>query len=213
MEKSGIYSIFNTQANKQYVGSAVNINKRWNGHRAALRLGKHHSNYLQKAWNKSGSENFKFQILAECPKEYLLKMEQWFIDNLNPEYNISMTAGSPLGYKHTELAKRKISLHLTGRKNSDETKKKRAESMKKNWEEYKIIGKVRKTRGYPVFQYALNGKFINKYNSVKEASLHTGASASHISSVVYGKRNKCGGFLWSKYYSEYIINNNNNVPD
>jgi hypothetical protein len=32
----------------------------------------------------------------------LLKREQYYLDNLKPQYNIVETAGSTLGYKHTE---------------------------------------------------------------------------------------------------------------
>lgn len=32
----------------------------------------------------------------------VISIEQYYIDNLNPEYNILKVAGSTLGYKHTE---------------------------------------------------------------------------------------------------------------
>lgn len=45
-----------------------------------------------------------------------------------------------------------------------------------------------------VIQYDLNGNYIAKYNSVKEATSST--KASHIGDVCNGKRKSAGGFLW-----------------
>jgi len=38
----------------------------------------------------------------------LLEREQYYLDNLQPEYNIVKTAGSTLGYKHTEESLEKM---------------------------------------------------------------------------------------------------------
>jgi hypothetical protein len=38
----------------------------------------------------------------------LLEREQYYLDNLRPEYNIVKTAGSTLGYKHTEESLEKM---------------------------------------------------------------------------------------------------------
>lgn len=49
------------------------------------------------------------EILEYCNgKELLLKREQDYLDNLKPEYNIVETAGSTLGYKHTEESLEKM---------------------------------------------------------------------------------------------------------
>ena len=47
-------------------------------------------------------ENFEFKILANCSSEYLIKLEQWYIDNLKPEYNVCKIAGSCLGVKRRQ---------------------------------------------------------------------------------------------------------------
>ena len=46
-----------------------------------------------------------------------------------------------------------------------------------------------------VYQFALNGNFIKKWNSVKEASKTL--NISHIDSVCRGERDSAGGFYWS----------------
>lgn len=42
------------------------------------------------------------EILEFCNLNKLLSREQFYLDNLKPEYNIAQTAGSTLGYKHTD---------------------------------------------------------------------------------------------------------------
>jgi len=56
---------------------------------------------IYKAILKYGYANFKLEILEYCDISVLLLREQYFIDNLKPEYNILSKAGSNLGYKHT----------------------------------------------------------------------------------------------------------------
>jgi hypothetical protein len=49
------------------------------------------------------------EILEYCEgKELLLSREQYYLDNLKPQYNIVETAGSTLGYKHTEESLEKM---------------------------------------------------------------------------------------------------------
>lgn len=124
----GIYSIVSPSGN-MYIGSSQNISKRWRAHKKALIDGVHHSNILQNAWHKYNGQ-FQFNKLLICRQEDLILYEQQFIDFYKPNYNISKTAGSPLGVVHTKEFKEKISKFQTGnkwmlgRKLSDETKEK-----------------------------------------------------------------------------------------
>ena len=117
---SGIYQIRNTVNNKQYIGSAVNLNKRWKEHRLALRKGIHHSVLLQRAWNKYTEDSFEFRIIEECEKAGLIKREQYYLDSLNPEYNVCKIAGSQRGMKRSVETKKKMSIVRKGRKLSVE---------------------------------------------------------------------------------------------
>lgn len=47
-----------------------------------------------------------------------------------------------------------------------------------------------------IFQYDLNGNFINKYKSLKEASDAVGVSSGAIGMVCAGKRKTSAGYLW-----------------
>lgn len=128
MKKCGIYEIRNLVNNKVYVGSSANIDQRWRRHRNKLRTGKHTSKHLQHAWNTYSEDNFKFSIIEgidenhEDFKKYLLEREQFYIDKYNvcnPDfgYNICAHAGSPLGYKHTPEAIKKMKSVLRVRGN------------------------------------------------------------------------------------------------
>ena len=57
---------------------------------------------IYKALLTHGFENFTLEILEYCGPSELLKREQYYLDILNPEYNILKTAGSRLGAKHTK---------------------------------------------------------------------------------------------------------------
>ena len=63
-----------------------------------------------------------------CNKEDLIKREQYYLELLNPEYNICTTAGSTLGKLHSEETKAKIAEAAIGRIHSEETKAKIAEA-------------------------------------------------------------------------------------
>lgn len=110
--KNGVYQIRNLLNGKRYIGSAAEIkgfNKRWNTHRRQLNNRQHHSRYLQRAWSKYGADVFVFEILLYCDPKNCLMYEQIYLDVYQPEYNISPTARSPLGVKHTALARSNMS--------------------------------------------------------------------------------------------------------
>lgn len=56
---------------------------------------------------KYGHSKFSLEILEYCRPEDVIKVEQKYINLLQPEYNILKVAGSTLGYIHTEEAKKK----------------------------------------------------------------------------------------------------------
>lgn len=106
--KAGAYAIINKLNGKQYVGSSVDVARRFAVHRMKLRKGEHHSPALQRAWDLYGEDAFAFDVLARCPAGMCLAMEQALMDGMVPEYNIARTAGSRLGVKHTEATRAKM---------------------------------------------------------------------------------------------------------
>lgn len=124
--KSGIYKIEHIDSGKLYVGSAINLRKRWNRHLFLLRKNRHDNIHLQRAWDLYGAESFKFSVLEHVfePNE-LIAREQFWIDKLEvmrTGYNLSPFAGSRKGKKHTDETKRKIAKACQGRLVSEETR-------------------------------------------------------------------------------------------
>ena len=121
MSKSGIYQILNLTNGHRYVGSAVSLTRRWSVHRSDFRKGTN-SPHLQRAWNKYGEDAFEFRVIGTCAKEDLKRMEQHLLDDLRPEYNISPTAGSPLGVTHSPETRDKVRLARIGKTHSPEAR-------------------------------------------------------------------------------------------
>ena len=124
-----IYKIRNISDHKFYVGSSVDFNKRKEIHIYQLRAGTHSNKHLLNAWRKFGESSFVFEILEIVKNpDSLLEREQYYIDTMEAcdckiGYNISKTAGSWLGNRHTEETKNKISKKISGTIHSGESKK------------------------------------------------------------------------------------------
>lgn len=74
----GIYKITNLINNKIYIGQSVHIERRWSEHKSSVKTNKR-IYYLHKAMCKYGINNFKFEVLVECPKEDLDMLEIKYI--------------------------------------------------------------------------------------------------------------------------------------
>jgi group I intron endonuclease len=70
--------------------------------------------YIYNAMLKHGYSNFSLDILEYCEPDALIKREQYYIDTLEPEYNILKIAGSSTGFKHSFKTRVLMSLNNTG---------------------------------------------------------------------------------------------------
>ena len=180
-----IYGIVNKINGNKYVGSSVNFYKRKKRHIWELSGNFHHSDYLQKAWNKYGEDNFEFIILEKVSdKTKLVEREQWWIDNSNSKYNICKIAGSTLGKACSIETRRKISIKAIGRETD------------------KTIAS-RKMRRKPVDQYDLYGSFIKHWPSSHDAGEFLGKNHKGIIDAASGKNNMAFGFRWA-YFGEIL---------
>lgn len=136
---TGVYAIRNKVNGKVYIGSAASgFSNRWRGHRSDLKLGKHHSILLQRAWAKYGADCFEFIVLTRCPADSCIEQEQQFIDfyhSANPEngYNIAPTAGSSLGVKLSEETRNRISAAVLARFTDPIERRKHGEIQKRRF--------------------------------------------------------------------------------
>lgn len=206
---SGIYKIANKITNDFYIGSAVNLYSRLSTHKANLKNQKHPNNYLQNVFNKYGLDNLFFEIIETVKdKNELIEREQFYIDTLNPEYNIRKIANSNLGLKHSRETKLKMSKankgnkSRLGHKNSEKHKLKMSEFMKgnkynlghKHAEETKI--KIAKSLSKPFKLLSPHGQVIEGINLRKfcrENDLHSG----NMCDIINNKLKSYKG--WTKY--------------
>ena len=103
--KSGIYGFLSKTNSKLYIGSSIKLNMRFDDH-----INGFSSNILlQRAINKYNLQDFIFIVFEYCEPKELISREQFYINSLEPEYNILKIAGSSLGFIHTEESKAKMS--------------------------------------------------------------------------------------------------------
>jgi len=197
--KSGIYKITNIVNNHIYIGSAVRLSNRWKLHIKQLRDNKHHSIYLQNAWNKHTETNFRFDVIVYCSKENLIKYEQIYFNIYNPKYNMCKIAGSPFGYKHTDEMNQKASKAKLGSVVSEETKQKISEANKghKHSSEYK----EKMSKRFSGITNPFYGKKHSKEAIEKNKIAHIGNKATNqtkqkMSENRQGEDNKFSKLTW-----------------
>lgn len=114
MNEIGIYKIL-SPSGKIYVGmTADSFQNRWNQHLTLLKRGNHHCVGLQRAFNKWGILNIKFEIVERLPLDVnktniLLKEQEWW-DYFNSQ-NIKLYNARPSGkgsVYHSNETKEKI---------------------------------------------------------------------------------------------------------
>jgi len=76
---SGIYCIINTVTKQRYIGQSVNLKLRMRRQLQQLRDGTHINSYMQRHFNKYGSENFDVKIIERCSLGLLDKRECYWI--------------------------------------------------------------------------------------------------------------------------------------
>ena len=108
-DKGGVYMFFNLINGNCYIGSSVNLARRFRIHLSSVGTVKLP---LPLAINKYGPNNFVFLILQYCDRieDVCLGLEQHYLDLYKPKYNLLKVAGSSQGFKHSPetIAKLKI---------------------------------------------------------------------------------------------------------
>jgi len=107
--KSGIYMLTNKLTNDIYIGQSIDISKRFIKYFSLSYIKSKDSFIISRVLIKYGYSNFSVTILEYCDKYDLTVREQYYIDKLNPQYNILKIAGSSQGFKHSEETKLKMS--------------------------------------------------------------------------------------------------------
>lgn len=113
----GIYKIITLHNNKYYIGSSIDIEKRWRDHLSKMRMQKHANTYLQNVYNKYGESDFAFVVLLEMPDASNIEIrqkEQEFLDKIFQEdknniYNLARDANGGNSTLFSEKSLKNIS--------------------------------------------------------------------------------------------------------
>jgi group I intron endonuclease len=149
LNQAGIYQILSKHNNKRYVGSTYLLTKRINEHKRRLKNNKHENQHLQNHYNKYGKDDLVYSVLEfiqidEIDKEQvkilILEREQYYLDTMNPEFNICKIAGSSLGTTRSE----KSNLQVRGAQRGINSGK--GISFDKARQMYKVSMRLLKTR-------------------------------------------------------------------
>ncbi len=113
-KKVGIYRWINNENNYTYVGSSINLSNRLRLYYnfdfiSSLQDGplagpdkNNNKSMIHDALVKYGYSKFTLEILEYCDASSVLEREQYYLDTLNPKYNILKIAGSLTGFKHSD---------------------------------------------------------------------------------------------------------------
>lgn len=126
MKISGIYKIQSKcKPERIYIGSANNIRRRKHEHKSDLFTHTHGNAKLQRHFDKYGWDDLVFSVIIGCDECNLIAYEQFYIDALDPYFNLSKTAGKRAGLppwnkgkKLTEEHKQHIAERQKGEHNS-----------------------------------------------------------------------------------------------
>jgi group I intron endonuclease len=112
----GIYRITNLTNQKVYIGQSDRLTEREREHFYRLERDEHHNEYLQRAFNKHGKNNFIFECIEQT--EDLDNREIYWIDeyggiNSKSNYNLK----DPLSKEWSDYTKVKQSKSMVGKNN------------------------------------------------------------------------------------------------
>lgn len=220
----GVYRIYSLINGRSYVGSTSNLYKRINYHIRRLLCGRH-TYELQNYYNEYGLDSLAVEILEIIPdrdRSILLERESYFIEQFaaatmgfNKMPNAKKCSGwywseeqkdflrliaknNSVKYRESLLKRLKLARQArldkpieinwwVGRQHTEESKLKMSLSAK---------GRA-PTHTRAIFQYTLDGVFLRKYNSIKDAERELGICAANISRCCRGQCKKAGGFKWA----------------
>ena len=216
----GIYKIENLINGSIYIGQSIDMEKRWSTHISILNQNNHYNAHLQNAWNKYGSENFKFSIVEECKPLELNDREIYWINKYDSFINgYNLTSG---GGNTESFSKSVIQFDMNGKELNRYFSISEAETI--TGINYSMISECcsnkRKTAGGYIWQYEdgfvsipswhfqarkfreicqINddGKIINIFPSSAEAKRVTGICDTSIIRCCRGTLQSAGGYKWS----------------
>ena len=193
LNKSGIYLITNLVNGKKYVGSSVVLKRRFKEYSNPLYITRNLKIVNSKLLNallKYCYLNFEFKILETIEflpsktkserRTLLLEREQYYMDEIKPEYNINLKAGSNFGRVFSEEVRKKMSLAKSGKPGNKKGAVLSPES--------RALFRDKSGKAKGVAMLNENNKVLSYFKSIQLASEATGISRIRISRCARGIR-------------------------
>lgn len=195
----GIYIIKNNDDGKVYIGQSVDVEYRVGNHFSKLKWNRHDNEHMQRAYNRNPSA-FSWELLFECDASDLDELEIETIRKYNStdrKRGYNMQYGGQKEHRATEETRRKMSESKKGKKFSKEHCERigQANRGKKFSEETKQ--KLSLARSTPILQYDMDGNFVKRHQSIKEATKSVGLkSPNSIKNALSGITKQSAGYVW-----------------
>lgn len=228
----GVYKLSFTGTKNFYIGSTTeNFKQRYRRHINDLKKNKHCNIMLQNSFKKYGLPFI--EILEVCSKETCIEKEQFYINSLNPKYNIAKIAGNTLGVKMKPeiLEKKSIKVDVfdlegnyvttfksitsackeLGSNVSNVIKSMKTECTSSNgyqfreFKKYSKIGKYEKATADKVLVYNIEGIFIKEYKSKLEAAIDLKIDVGGIVKNIQGKYSCVKNYMFKNYEKNYPL--------
>lgn len=208
-----IYKVTNKKTEEVYVGvTTKSIEDRKRDHLKKSKKGKSYA--FQNAISTYGSDAFKWeQVDTAVTKDELAKKEKEYILVYNSKeqgynsdsgggiqksvYQYDIDTGLLLNkYPSLTIAGTVINLNKQDLSSVCLSVNKSARGFYWSYDYYDKFPLPKDKRRKKVAQYTLEGKFVNEFNSVAEASNYSGCNKTSIAKVCREERKTCGGFIW-----------------
>lgn len=217
-ELSGIYRF--DIGKHFYIGSAKIIKRRWQEHITHFKKNKHHSEFAQNAFNKYKS--IIFSIIELCDESNIAQREQYWIDTLSPDLNMTVVADNHWKLSEETIVKRtKKQVKTIYQYDLDGNLIKEWDSVKQAGEalginrpsisnclkgRYKSAGgfiwrysveevsPVKKTKS--IEQYDLDGNLIKVWDSINSIENGTDYKRKTIYACANGQNSTAYGYVW-----------------
>lgn len=160
----------------------------------------------QNGYNHDTGGNAGKHLSSETKKKLSVAMQKYF------ETHIPYRTGIPM----SDEAKKKLSQSRKGTKWTEETRNKILQTRKANnyhhsletrekIRQSNINSEKREKLCKSVCQYDIEGNYVQKYKSIREAVRETGVNRQQLSACCNGKGSIANGYIWR-------FSDNNNVP-
>ena len=156
----GIYKI-TSPTGRVYIGQSVDVKKRLRVYRYPEQVKKQRK--LYDSLNKYGYEKHKFEIVMQCDIEKLDEMEIFYIDaynTFNTKHGLNCNHGGLSQAIHSEETKRRRSESMKGRKASEKSRKRMSEAAMGRTQSYNQKLKMSKAMVGRKFNFNTSSQYV-----------------------------------------------------